>query len=45
MTSSKPGPRSDSKCRQYSLPERPAMTASGQLLGEDIELARIHRLP
>jgi hypothetical protein len=38
-------PSSDRNHRQHSPQERPAMTESGQPPREDIELARIHRLP
>jgi hypothetical protein len=35
----------ESNCRQSSLHERPMMTERAQLLGEQIESVRIHRLP
>jgi hypothetical protein len=40
-----PTPRSGGKCHQRSLQKRPAMSARGQPLDEEIELARIHRCP
>jgi hypothetical protein len=36
---------SECNCRQRSLHERPTMTERAQLLGEQIESVRIHRLP